>query len=195
MLGESGRPPSGSGSLSHLRDASRENADGVDQLLRDFPAVPVVLEHSLCLNLSTDRAATLDELARLSRHRNANVELCDLPVLSGQGYLFADMHATYLAIIENVRSRKELVGELLLARAVGARGHLFPTREDFFRRVGRRRQSACGGPGRDRRPLMVYLICHYALVDQDTPSSFNVLTLMLPSCHSGAADLSSIRGS
>ena len=90
--------------------ASRENADGVDGLLRDFPAVPVVLEHSLCLNLSTDRAATLDELARLSRHQNANVELCDLPVLSDQRYPFADMHATYLAIIEMYGPERSLWG-------------------------------------------------------------------------------------
>jgi len=79
---------------------SRENADGVDNLLREFPTVPAVLEHSLCLNLSTDRAATLRALDRLAKHENANVELCDLPALSDEPYPFADMHEPFRAIIE-----------------------------------------------------------------------------------------------
>ncbi|MGO9962012.1 MAG: amidohydrolase family protein [Acidimicrobiales bacterium] len=90
--------------------ASRENADGVDNLLREFPTVPAVLEHSLCLNLSTDRVATLRELARLSRHENVNVELCDLPVLSCERYPFPDMHNTYLKIIDMYGPERSLWG-------------------------------------------------------------------------------------
>lgn len=69
-------------------------------LLRMFPNTTAVLEHSLCINRVDDKAESLRELASLSRLPNAVVELCDLPVVSNEGFPFKDAHDLYMNIIE-----------------------------------------------------------------------------------------------
>lgn len=85
---------------------SRENASGLEALLQSYPATRVVIEHSLALNITTDRSATLDALSRLAAYDNAYVELCDLPVVSQTSYPFADVHELYMSIITMYGARR-----------------------------------------------------------------------------------------
>ena len=78
----------------------REHADHLAALLGEFTDTPTVIEHALMIQASTDRAATLLDLRRLSRFPNAIVELIDLPLLSRGLYPFDDAFPAYLEIID-----------------------------------------------------------------------------------------------
>jgi len=79
---------------------STVHTDQLASLLRAFPTSTAVLEHSLCINRAPEKAESLRALATLARIPNAVVELCDLPVVSNEGFPFKDAHDLYLRIIE-----------------------------------------------------------------------------------------------
>jgi L-fuconolactonase len=79
---------------------STAHEDQLASLLRAFPTSPVVLEHSLCINRVRDKGESLRALANLSRIPNAILELCDLPVVSNQGFPFSDAYDLYVKMIE-----------------------------------------------------------------------------------------------
>ena len=79
---------------------SRENVEGLESLLRHYPDLPVVFEHSLSINNAISKPATLDALRRLSRCPNAYAEISDMATISTVGYPFQDVHDLYLEIIE-----------------------------------------------------------------------------------------------
>jgi L-fuconolactonase len=79
---------------------STAHTDQLASLLSAFPTVTAVLEHSLCINREPDKAVSLRALASLARSPNAVVELCDLPVLSNEGFPFKDVHDLFMKIIE-----------------------------------------------------------------------------------------------
>jgi predicted TIM-barrel fold metal-dependent hydrolase len=74
--------------------------DELDQLLEAYPSIPVVIEHALSLNRSTDLDGSVAVLTRLARWHNAVVELCDLPAISKRAYPFDDQHDLFSQIIE-----------------------------------------------------------------------------------------------
>jgi predicted TIM-barrel fold metal-dependent hydrolase len=80
--------------------ASHENVEGLESLLRLHPDLAVVFEHSLSINNAISKSATLNALRRLSKCPNAYVEISDMATISGIGYPFEDVHDLYLEIIE-----------------------------------------------------------------------------------------------
>jgi predicted TIM-barrel fold metal-dependent hydrolase len=79
---------------------STAHTDQLASLLRAFPTATAVLEHSLCINRAEDKAESVRALATLARISNAVVELCDLPVVSNEGFPFRDAHDLYMKIID-----------------------------------------------------------------------------------------------
>jgi L-fuconolactonase len=76
------------------------HAQQLASLLRAFPTATAVLEHSLCINRAEDKAESVRALASLARLPNAVVELCDLAVVSNEGFPFKDAHDLFMSIIE-----------------------------------------------------------------------------------------------
>jgi predicted TIM-barrel fold metal-dependent hydrolase len=79
---------------------NRDKANEAEKLLKEFPALRVVLDH--CLNLKTgkDLEPTLADVLKLSRHKKLHAKLTFLPTGSATGYPCADMHEACLKIIE-----------------------------------------------------------------------------------------------
>jgi L-fuconolactonase len=79
---------------------NRDKANEAEKLLKEFPALRVVLDH--CLNLKTGKGLepTLADVLKLSRHKKLHAKLTFLPTGSATGYPCADMHEACLKIIE-----------------------------------------------------------------------------------------------
>lgn len=75
-------------------------ADQVDQLIGEFPALPVVLDHCLNPEVGPNLEATVNQVLKMSRRRNLHAKLTFLPTGSKTGYPCADMHATCRAFID-----------------------------------------------------------------------------------------------
>jgi len=78
---------------------STAHTDQLASLLRAFPTATAVLEHSLCINREQDKAESLRALGSLAQSPNAVVELCDLAVVSNEGFPFSDVHDLFMTII------------------------------------------------------------------------------------------------
>ncbi len=75
-------------------------ADQVDQLVGEFPALRVVLDHCLNPEVGPNLEATVEQVLKMSRRRNLHAKLTFLPTGSKTGYPCEDMHATCRAFID-----------------------------------------------------------------------------------------------
>lgn len=71
---------------------SLETADELAQMLRDYPDLPVVLDHCLALRASPRYEQTVAKVIELARHPNLHAKLTFLPTGSAEEYPFRDMH-------------------------------------------------------------------------------------------------------
>jgi predicted TIM-barrel fold metal-dependent hydrolase len=74
-------------------------ADQVDQLVGEFPALPVVLDHCLNPEAGPNLKAAVDQVLKMARRRNLHAKLTFLPTGSKTGYPCEDMHPACHAII------------------------------------------------------------------------------------------------
>ena len=77
-------------------------ADQLGRLLRAFPSLPVVLDHSLRLQAGPDRDSTLASLERLSEHRHLYAKLSFIANGAGgcsDGFPCRSMHASVLRVV------------------------------------------------------------------------------------------------
>ena len=81
--------------LSQLATAGQ-----VDQLVAEFPALPVVLDHCLNPEVGPNLEATVKQVLTMSRRPNLHAKLTFLPTGSKTGYPCADMHEPCRRIID-----------------------------------------------------------------------------------------------
>lgn len=81
--------------LSQLATAGQ-----VDQLVGEFPALPVVLDHCLNPEAGPHLEKTLQQVLTMSRRKNLHAKLTFLPTGSKTGYPCADMHDACRRIID-----------------------------------------------------------------------------------------------
>jgi len=74
-------------------------AEQAEILIRDFPRLPVVLDHCLNLKLGPTFKACMAALARLSNFKNVNAKLTFLPTGSGERFPCESLHAACLQVI------------------------------------------------------------------------------------------------
>ena len=67
-------------------------AGQVDQLVGEFPALPVVLDHCLNPEAGPNLDATVEQVLKMSRRPNLHAKLTFVPTGSKTGYPCADMH-------------------------------------------------------------------------------------------------------
>jgi predicted TIM-barrel fold metal-dependent hydrolase len=75
-------------------------AGQVDQLLGEFPALPVVLDHCLNPEIGPNLEATLQQVLAMSRRPNLHAKLSFVPTGSKTGLPCADMHEPCRRIID-----------------------------------------------------------------------------------------------
>lgn len=71
---------------------SVRDADGLLRLLRDFPDLPVVIDHCLALQAGPTYEPTVAKMLEIAGFPNAYAKLSFLPTGSAQEYPFRDMH-------------------------------------------------------------------------------------------------------
>ncbi len=77
-------------------------AEQLDRLLREFPSLPVVLDHSLGMQAGPGQAATLAALERLSDHRHLYAKLSFIAngdAGCAEGYPCSRMHEAVLRVV------------------------------------------------------------------------------------------------
>jgi predicted TIM-barrel fold metal-dependent hydrolase len=77
----------------------REKAGEVDRMLADFPKLRVVLDHCMNVKAGPGMEATVEDVVRLSKHRNLHAKLTFIPTGSAGGYPCADIHEACMKII------------------------------------------------------------------------------------------------
>lgn len=78
---------------------NRDNAAGLSKLLSEFPALRVVLDHTMNLKAGPELTPTLKEVLRLERFKNLHAKLTFVPTGSATGYPCADMHEACLKVV------------------------------------------------------------------------------------------------
>ena len=79
---------------------NRDKSAELGALLGRFPAMNVVVDHSLYLAAGPDYDAILNDLVALAKHPNLFAKLSFVPTGSAQKYPFADMHDACRRIIQ-----------------------------------------------------------------------------------------------
>lgn len=79
---------------------TREKTGEIDRLLRDFRALPVVLDHCLNLKVGPELQPILDAVLFLSNRPNLHAKVTCVPTGSATGYPCADMHEPILKVID-----------------------------------------------------------------------------------------------
>ena len=88
----------------------REKAAEAETLLKEFPRLPVVLDHCLNLKAGPELEPTLAAVLRLSRYKNLHAKLTFIPTGSATGYPCRDMHDTCLKVIESFGPQRSVWG-------------------------------------------------------------------------------------
>ena len=81
----------------HIQPALAEQANRV---LADFPALPVVLDHSLYPKVGPNLPEILTKVRLLAKHKNLHAKLSFIATGSKTAYPCADMHQTCLDVID-----------------------------------------------------------------------------------------------
>jgi predicted TIM-barrel fold metal-dependent hydrolase len=85
-------------------------ADQVDQLVGEFPALPVVLDHCLNPEIGPNLEKTVQQVVAMARRPNLHAKLSFIPTGSKTGYPCANMHEPCRRIIEAFTPRRCIWG-------------------------------------------------------------------------------------